>query len=85
LAIRAYEPSIREILFRGGNSPVINLRDSRSPMKFHACFRGVIEEELMQLYASDGVARRAREICLGTMSFVDKPNPPERKGASLPQ
>ena len=36
-------------------------------------------------YAPDGVARRAREICLGTMFFVDKPDPPERKGASLPQ
>ena len=39
----------------------------------------------MQFYASDGVARRAREIRLGAMFFIDKPDPSKRKGAGLPQ
>jgi hypothetical protein len=39
----------------------------------------------MQFYASDGVARCAREIRLGAMFFIDKPDSPKRQGASLPQ
>jgi hypothetical protein len=47
-------------------------------VKLHACFRGVVQEELMQYYASDGVARRACEICLAAMFFIHKPDPSER-------